>query len=143
MLLAIFFALMAATGWGIGAIFVRLGLQHMRSTTGTVVSLTAGVLVIGALALIFQWDQMFSLPAVAFFWFVLLGVINYPLGRLFNFTGVHLAGVGRAAPILSGAPLVAATLGITLGGETMTFLIALGTAAIIGGIVIILTEGAA
>jgi len=115
----------------------------MRSTTGTVVSLAAGLVVIGALALIFHWDEMFSVPAVAFFWFVLLGVINYPLGRLFNFTGVHLAGIGRASPILSGAPLVAATMGITLLGETMTLLVALGTVAIIGGIVLILTARSA
>ena len=143
MFLAVFLALMAATGWGSAAIFVRLGLQHMRSTTGTVVSLATGVLGIGALALIFHRDEMFAYPPVVFAWFALLGFINYPLGRFFNFTSVHLAGVGRAAPILATAPLVAATMGITLGGEILTPLIALGTATIVGGVVLIVSERSA
>ena len=140
MSLAIVFALLAATGWGASAIFARLGLQHMRSTTGTVVSLAAGVVMVGTLALLVHRDIMFTLPAVALLWFLLLGTINYPLGRYFNFLGVHLAGVTRAAPILSAAPVVAVILGVTLGGESLTPFIALGTAAIIGGVVLIVTE---
>ncbi len=140
MALAIVFALLAATGWGAGAIFARLGLQHMRSTTGTVVSLAAGVVMAGTLALAVNRDVMFALPAVAFLWFLLLGTINYPLGRYLNFRGVHLAGVSRASPILAAAPVVAVILGITLGGESLTPFIALGTAAIIGGVVLIVTE---
>ncbi len=127
-------------GWGTAAIFVRLGLQHMRATTGTVVSLAVGVLMIGTIALVRYGSEMFDLTPVALAWFALLGLILYPLGRLLNFTGVHLAGVSRAAPIMSAAPLVASTLGITLGGETLTPVIALGTLAIVGGIVLILSE---
>ena len=140
MSLAIVFALLAATGWGTAAIFARLGLQHMRSTTGTVVSLASGVAMVGTLALLVHRDIMFSLPAAALLWFLLLGTINYPLGRYFSFLGVHLAGVSRASPILAAAPVVAVILGVTLGGETLTPFIALGTAAIIGGVVLIVTE---
>ena len=137
---AIVFALLAAVGWGAGAVFARLGLQHMRSTTGTVVSLAAGVVMVGTLALAVNRDIMFALPVVAFLWFLLLGTINYPLGRYFNFLGVHLAGVSRASPILAAAPVVAVILGITLGGESLTPFIALGTVFIIGGVVLIVTE---
>ena len=140
MTLAIVFALLAAVGWGAGAVFARLGLQHMRSTTGTVVSLAAGVVMVGSLALAGNRDIMFTLPAVALLWFLLLGTINYPLGRYFNFLGVHLAGVSRASPILAAAPVVAVILGITLGGESLTPFIALGTVLIIGGVVLIVTE---
>ena len=143
MYLAIFLALLAAMSWGTGAIFVRLGLQHMRSTTGTVVSLVAGLLFFGLIALITHTDEMFHLSAVALAWFALLGIINYPLGRFFNYTGIHLAGVGRATPIMSCAPLVAVALGVFLGGETLTPLITLGTVAIVGGMVLILSERAA
>lgn len=140
MALAIVFALLAAAGWGTGAVFARLGLQHMRSTTGTVVSLAAGVAMVGTLALAVNRDIMFALPVAALLWFLLLGTINYPLGRYFNFLGVHLAGVSRASPILSAAPVVAVTLGITLGGESLTPFIALGAVLIIGGVVLIVTE---
>lgn len=140
MTLAIVFALLAAVGWGTGAVFARLGLQHMRSTTGTVVSLAAGVVMVGSLALAVNRDIMFTLPVVALLWFLLLGTINYPLGRYFNFLGVHLAGVSRASPILAAAPVVAVILGITLGGESLTPFIGLGTVLIIGGVVLIVTE---
>jgi drug/metabolite transporter (DMT)-like permease len=112
----------------------------MRSTTGTVVSLAAGVVMVGSLALAVNRDIMFTLPVVALLWFLLLGTINYPLGRYFNFLGVHLAGVSRASPILAAAPVVAVILGITLGGESLTPFIGLGTVLIIGGVVLIVTE---
>ena len=140
MTLAIVFALLAAVGWGTGAVFARLGLQHMRSTTGTVVSLAAGVVMVGSLALAVNRDIMFTLPVVALLWFLLLGTINYPLGRYFNFLGVHLAGVSRASPILAAAPVVAVILGITLGGESLTPFIGLGTVMINVGVVLIVTE---
>lgn len=140
MALAIVFALLAAVGWGAGAIFARLGLQHMRSTTGTVVSLAAGVVTVGTLALAVNRDIMFTLPVVTLLWFLLLGTINYPLGRYFSFLGVHLAGVSRASPILAAAPVVAVILGITLGGESLTPFIAMGAVLIIGGVVLIVTE---
>lgn len=142
MTLAILLALLAAVSWGASSVLARLGLQHMRSTTGTVISLVAGVVVVGALAWALYGAEMFALPAVTYAWFVLLGLISYPLGRLLNFAGVRLAGVGRATPILAGAPLVAATLGVVLGGETVTLSLALGTGAIVAGVVLIVTERA-
>ncbi|MBI4435622.1 EamA family transporter, partial [Candidatus Uhrbacteria bacterium] len=84
--------------------------------------------------------EMFSLPASVYAWIVLLGLINYPLGRLLNFKSVQLAGVSRTAPILAGAPLVAATLGVTLGDETITLAIGLGIAAIVVGVALVVSE---
>lgn len=139
MQLAILLSLLAAVTWGASSVFARLGLQHMRSTTGTVVSLAAGVVMVGALALALYGGEMFSLPAIAYAWFALLGVISYPLGRLLNFAGVRLAGVGKTTPILAGAPLVAATLGVLLGGESLTLPLALGLGAIVTGVVLIVT----
>lgn len=140
MLLAILLSLLAAFAWGASSIFVRLGLQHMRSTTGTVVSLASGVLLVGLITFALFRLDMFALPATVYAWIILLGLINYPLGRLLNFKGVQLAGVSRTAPILAGAPLVAATLGVALGDETITIPIALGIAAIVAGVVLVVSE---
>ena len=140
--LAIFFALSAAVGWGISGVLARLGLQHMRATTGTVISLASGTALVGAIALAMYGRELFSFSLTALLWFTLLGIINYPLGRLLNFTGVHLAGVSRATPILSTSPLISAALGIMVGGETMNIFIGLGTAAIIGGVLLIVTQRA-
>ena len=140
MLLAILLSLLAAVAWGIGAIFVRLGLRHMRSTTGTVISLASGGSVVGLITFALYGNEMFTLPATVYAWIILLGLINYPMGRLLNYQGVQLAGVSRTAPILAGAPLVAATLGVVLGGETITFTIAVGIAAIVAGVVLVVSE---
>ena len=140
MVLAILLALVAATGFGVAPIFARLGLQHMRSTTGTAVSLAVGFLLVGTIAVAVYRGEMLAFPAVGLLWFALLGLLNYPGGRFFNFLGVHLAGVSRAAPIMATAPLVATALSVALGGETLTPTIALGTVTIVAGLVLILSE---
>mgnify|MGYP001320862773 CR=1 FL=1 len=95
---------------------------------------------ISAITFTIYGNEMFALPAAAFAWFALLGLINYPLGRFLNFTSVRLAGVARASPILASAPLVAVALGVVLGGEALTPFIALGGAIIVGGVVLIVSE---
>ncbi len=132
--------LSAAIGFGASAIFARLSLQHIRATSGTAVSLVVGTVVTTAIAFAFHTDAIFELAAVAFLWFLVSGVINFPLGRLLNFTGVSLAGVSRATPIVGASPLFATVAAITFGGESINALIALGTLFIIGGLAIILSQ---
>ena len=81
----------------------------------------------------------FALSSTAIGWIALLGLLNYLLGRFLNFNSIRLAGVSRAAPLLAVAPLVAVTLGVLLGGESLSPLIALGTLTIVGGVVLIVT----
>ena len=140
MTLAIILALLAAVGWGTSAVLVRVGLQNISSTTGTVISLASGTLLIGTIALLVNGGNAFLVSGVGLAWIALLGLINYPLGRFLNFNGLRLAGVSRASPMLAAAPLVAVTLGVLLGGETLNPLMGLGAIAIFGGIVLIVTE---
>ncbi len=139
-MLGITLGLLAALGFGASAIFVRLGLEHMRATTGTLVSLVVGTVVTLALALVFSWDEVFALSSVALLWLLLAGVINFPLGRLLNFTGVHLAGVSRSTTLVGASPLFATITAVTLGGETVTLPVLLGTLAIIGGLALIVSQ---
>ena len=77
---------------------------------------------------------------MAFLWFLLSAFINFPLGRLLNFTGVSLVGVSKSAPIVGSSPLFATVLAISVGGESINAMIALGTVSIIGGLVLILSQ---
>lgn len=140
MTLAVIFALLAATGWGVSAIFARLGLQHMRSNSGTVISLAASAPIMGLMALAVYGVDAFNFPLMALLWVFVIGVLNFPMGRLLNFSGVQLAGVGRSGPIMATAPLVSVSLGLLLGGESFNLLIAAGTAAIVGGVVLIVMQ---
>lgn len=133
-------ALTAAMGFGAAAVFARIGLQYMRPTTGAFVSLLIGIAITLTLALVFHFDDIITLGGIAFVWFLITGTLNFPLGRLLNFTSVNKIGVSRSAPIIGAAPLFSGILGVTLGGESMNLFIFTGTAVIIGGIAMIVGQ---
>lgn len=133
-------ALTAAMGFGAAAVFARIGLQYMRPTTGAFVSLLIGIAITLTLALVFHFDDILALSGIAFVWFLITGTLNFPLGRLLNFTSVNKIGVSRSAPIIGAAPLFSGILGVTLGGESMNFFIFTGTLVIIGGIAMIVGQ---
>ena len=138
--LAVVFALAAAVGWGASFVFARLGLQRLRSTTGTLVSLAAGAVVTLSIAFAIHSEEILALSGVTFLWLVRLGVLNFPLGRLLNYVGVDLVGVSRASPIIGSAPLFSMTLALTILDESINLPILLGTTAIIGGLILILSQ---
>ena len=133
-------ALTAAMGFGAAAVFARIGLQYMRPTTGAFVSLLIGIAITLTLALVFHFDDIFALSGIAFVWFLITGTLNFPLGRLLNFTSVNKIGVSRSAPIIGAAPLFSGILGVTIGGESMNLFIFTGTLVIIGGIALIVGQ---
>ncbi len=139
-MLGVVLSLSAGLGFGASAVLARLAMQHIAPATGTLVSLIVGTLITTALAFGFYTDEILGLAGAAFLWFLLSGVINFPLGRLFNFLGVNMAGVSRAAPIIGSAPLFATITAVSLGGETINATIALGTASILAGLALILSQ---
>ena len=132
--------LVAALGFGAAAIFARLGLQYMRPTSGTLVSMVVGTVITTLLAFVFHWNEIFTLTGVAFLWFLIAGTVNFPMGWLLNFSSVRWAGVSRASPVVGSSPLFATILAVTIGGETVTFFVLLGTISITGGLVLILSQ---
>ena len=139
-MLGIAFGLMAATCWGFSAILVRLGLQHIRPTTGTWLSLLPGCVLVMGLALVFNRDVFPTLTVVAFLWFALSGLFNFALGRLFNAVSIQMAGVARATPLFSTAPLFATILAVIFLGESVTPWLIVGTVTIVCGIALITSE---
>ena len=139
-MLGVLFGLLAATCWGFSAILVRLGLQYIRPTTGTWVSVIPGSIFVMALAVVFNWDDITSLAAIAFVWFALAGLFNFALGRFLNAVSIQRAGVARATPLFSTAPLFATILAIIFLGESVTPWLLLGTVTIVSGIALITSE---
>ena len=139
-MLGVLLGLSAAAGFGTTPVFARLGLQYMRPTTGTLVSVMVGTAIAMAMAFALHWEVIFSLSGVAFLWFLLSGTVNFPIGRLLSFTSVRLVGVSRSTPIVGSFPLFATVLAITIGGETISIPILLGTISIMGGLTLILTQ---
>ncbi len=118
----------------------RLGLRHMHSTTATFISMIVSFVLIFILVLIFDFDSLVTLSAVAFGWFALQGLLNFVFGRFLNMTSIGLAGASRATPIISVSPLFAATFAFIFLGERPTAVIILGTVLIISAIVLIVSQ---
>ncbi len=139
-MLGVALALISAIGIGASSVFARIGLQYMRPTTGTFISLLVGILITLTISLAFHTDAILALSGIAFGWFLLTGVLNFVFGRLLNFTSVSRIGVAKSATIVGSAPLFTAILAITVGGETMNLYILMGTLVIIGGIALIVGQ---
>ena len=139
-MLGVALSLAAAMGFAGSAVFARIGLQHVRPTTGTIVSLLIGISITLTLSIIFHQKEIIALSGIAFLWFFISGLINFPLGRLLNYTGVSKIGVSKSTAIVGSSPLFAAILAVTVGGETINTLMMIGTAAIIGGVALIVGQ---
>ena len=133
-------AITAAFCWGTSAIFARLGLQRIKPSTGTFVSMVSSLILVGSLALIVNFDAIVSLSVKALLWFALIGVINYVIGRQFNYLGIRRIGVAKASSIFASAPLFAMILAVTFIGERITVPIGIGTFCIVIGLSILVTS---
>ncbi len=138
--LGVGFALVAALGFGATAVLARLGMQHVRPTTGTAVSLIVGAVVTMAIAFSLHAAEIFALAAAAFGFMFLNAALSYPVGRLFNFIGVQLAGASRASIIVGAAPLFSAGLAVWLLDEKISAPVLAGTVLIIIGIGVVLSS---
>ena len=82
-----------------------------------------------------------ALPAIAFVWFGLLGIISHGMGRLFQFAGIGRIGAAKSATLLATTPLFATILAVTFLKERPTPLVILGGLAIVAGVILIVNEG--
>lgn len=139
-MLGICLALLASVCWGVSAILVRLGVESLRPSTGTWISLIPGVVVSMLLALILNLNDIRILVAGVILWFALSGLLNFALGRLLNTVSINLVGVSKAAPLFGTAPLFATILSVAFLGEKITPWLILGTLCVVAGISLITSE---
>ena len=136
----ILLSLSATLGFGSSAVFARLGMQHMRPTSGALISLVVGSFVSTIIAFAIHSEEIFNLEGVAFLWFLVVGALSFPLGRLMNYTSIQLAGVSRASPIVGASPLFATILAVAFLGESVTVPLIAGTLSIVGGLAVISSQ---
>ena len=139
-MLGIVLAITAAFCWGTAAIFSRLGLQNIKASTGTLISMLSSILLVGSLALIMNFDDIVHISPAALLWFSLIGVINFVLGRQFNYLSISYIGVTKATPLFASAPFFAIILAVTLIGESINPTIVIGTCAVVAGLYLVSTS---
>jgi drug/metabolite transporter (DMT)-like permease len=138
--LAIGLALLAAWSWGMSAVLVRLGLRDLSTSTGTLISLAAGLLLIGSLTVMLERDGIAELSWRAFLLFGVVGILSFPMGRFFNYMAMARIGVARSTPVLASAPLWAVLIAVSFTGEDLRPATVVGMALILGGVYLTLSS---
>ncbi|MFC2038428.1 EamA family transporter [Chloroflexota bacterium] len=137
----ILLAITAACCWAGSAIFARLGLSRgIKPSTATFVSSISSFLIVGLLAVFTSFDDILQLTPMALAWFGLIGIINYIMGRQFNYAAIRRIGVVKASPLFASAPLFAMILAISFLGEAINPGIVIGTLTIVSGIYLVVTS---
>jgi len=139
-MLGIMLAIAAAFFWGTSAIFSRLGLQNIKASTGTLISMLSSILVVGLLALTLNFDDVVHISPTALLWFGLIGIVNYILGRQFNFLSITYIGATKATTLFASAPFFAIILAVTLIGESINLTSIIGTFVVIAGLYLVITS---
>tara|TARA_Y100000588_G_scaffold53677_1_gene50685 strand:- start:922 stop:1320 length:399 start_codon:yes stop_codon:yes gene_type:complete len=131
---------MAALGFGLSAVFIKAAMSSVSVKTATVISLISSTAVTMIFALILHSDEIMSLSPMAFFWFMLAGLITFLGGRLLNFQAINLVGASKASAVVSSTPLFAAILAVTFLSETISMILGIGTVMIVTGIALVVMQ---
>lgn len=138
--IGVIFALLASTSWALGAVVARVGMRQVGSSIGTLISLVAGFVVISSIALIIDFDAIFTVSSSTLRWLALLGCIQFPVGRFLHYSGIRLAGVGPASTVGGAVPLFAVVIAIIFLGEQLTYSIAMGTVTVALGLALVMSR---
>jgi len=134
--IGVLLAVVSSVGFGTNIFFARLGLQHMKSSSGVVISSIVAFTLVMIPALALYWKDVSGLTLVAFGWLALVGSLHFGVGRLLNLTGVTLSGASRQSVLLATVPLFSSFFAITIGSERLTVPVILGTLAITSGLIV-------
>ena len=141
MLLSIGLACIAVLGFGSSAVLARLGMQAIRPMPSSLISLVASTLLAGTLAVVFEFDAVIALPAIAMAWLVGNGILSYMGGRSQQYIAISLIGASRVTPIVGSAALFSALFSVTLTrmgvpgfNEHLNLLLGVGTVVVVVGL---------
>lgn len=138
-MLAIVLALGAAASWGMSAVLVRHGLRDLSTSMGTLLSLTSGLVVTAVLVVVLELDALLAVSWIGIALFGLIGILNFPMGRFFNYMAMSRLGVGRSTPLLASSPLFAVIIAVLFIGEHITLATGAGIALILSGLLVTIT----
>lgn len=132
-------SLAAAAFFGVGILLIKRGLAHHDPATGAMLSIGAASAVHWLLApLYLEWSYWAS-PAMLIF--AGIGLVRPVVSATLANMGTHALGPTISATVASVSPLVAVAGGVLLLGEAATPPIALGTLAIVAGVILLSWKG--
>ncbi len=136
----ILFALAAALLFAVGAQFQNIGLARIEPRRGAAISIFATTIFFWLLAPVLLSGAHWSHPAV---WiFVLVGLFRPSVSANLSVAAMRYLGPTLSSAMASVSPLFAAAFGVLLLGENLTWPTALGTAGVIGAVVMLARRNA-
>lgn len=137
--LSVVLALTAAFVFAIGAHFTRFGLRTINAQSGAFISISAATVLYWLAA---PWQlaaAMFSSTAV--WWFILAGLFRPAFSSTFAMAGTSILGPTISTTLSGTAPFFGLLAGVFLLEETFSLQGAVGTAAMVAGIMLLARRG--
>lgn len=140
--LPVWLALTAAALFGLQAVLARQAMQTVDAQTGAMTTIIVAGLAFWAIAPWYIRAEFFSTPAL---WIFLVNGLFHPaLSMMFSFEANRRMGATMSSTIAGSTPLFATAGAVLWLGEGLTGVIALGTAGIVmGGVVLAWRRGGA
>lgn len=128
-------ALCSAFLFALGIQFTRVGLRHADPRTGTLISIGTATLLYWAVSPWMLERHYWLSPAVALF--AAIGLFRPFLSSNLSMAGTKMLGATISSTLAATSPLFGVALGVVLLGEYFGLDIALGTAGIVAGVVVL------
>ena len=132
---AVALSLLSGLGFGSAAIFARVGMQGVSPLPSTLISVVVSFVPSVILGLVFALSDFRDLPPIAILWFFVLGAVNFLGGRTLSFQAIGRIGASRSGAVLGTSAVFATVFAITFTGERPHFLILIGTAVVVTGLI--------
>lgn len=139
--LGILLALFALVGWGAGDVFARKAMFGAKAEVVLASMIALTIVALGIVTVVLEGFSAFGGHDLLFFAIVaFMGALTWVTGNLLYFHGMQRAGVIIAAPILGAVPLAAIGLAVVFGGERPSAWVLVGSATVVAGVLILLTD---
>ena len=135
-MIGIALSLLGAIGLAATVVLSRRGMPGVHPLLTNVVIVLVGIPVAAVLVLAFAFSDIGDLPRAVLPWAVLLGVVQLTVGRSTGFFAVNMIGASRTSLFFGVQAPFAALLAVTLGGESLSLLVAAGTAVLVTGLLL-------
>jgi drug/metabolite transporter, DME family len=137
--LAVTLSLAAAVMFGTGAQFTRMGLRSLKAQDGALITIVTATSLYWLFAPWYLRAEYWQASAV---WlFVIAGIFRPAISTTCAMAGTALLGATISTTVSSTAPFFGLLLGVLVLGEVLTVELALGTGAIILGVMLLAQRG--
>ena len=135
-MVAIALSLLSAASLGNGAVTGRMGMQGVHPIAVIGVALVVGFVGVAIVDLALNPSGMFRVPQEALPWIVAFGLVQFAIGRSTAYASMSAIGASRVSLFISTQVPFAAFFAIAFTGESLTPLVAVGTLAVMAGLLL-------